>query len=213
MPFITDRDLLALQPSLFREVSYLSQTLLRATLAVASGQLTISGGAAFPASVHVGHVALVGDRAMEITAITSSTSLAVSLTRAEPDGSVIAPPAIADTPGSIATFGPQIGIIHHQLLRMLGLEASERAIDPFAPGEASVLNPRDLAMVEAVGTLHLIYTAAAAVTASESPLSARAAHYKERFSQERWRARAIIDTDGDGRADAVRTVNVLRMTR
>lgn len=212
MPFITDRDLLVLQPSLFREISYLSQTLLRGSMHVESGQLMQSGTLDFPSSIQPGQVALVGDRPLEIVERSTSSSLTVSLTRAEPGGDVIAPPDIADAPSSIVTFAPQIAIIHHQLLRMLGLDTAEQSIDPDAPSESAILNPRDLALVEAVGTLHLLYSTAAAALSTDSPLAARAAYYRERFAHERWRARAIIDTDGDGRADAVRAMNTVRLT-
>jgi hypothetical protein len=91
---------------------------------------------------------------------------------------------------------------------MLGLEPSQTTLDGWAPGEASVLNPRDLALVEALGVLHLIYSSAAAPLGDGNTLAARAEHFRDRFAHERWRARAIIDTDGDGRADAVRSMSV-----
>jgi hypothetical protein len=212
MPFAQDRDLLALHPTLFREVSFLAQTLFRGTVQIASGQLTLSTGS-FPASIQPGHVAVIDDRPVEIIGITGSTSLAVSLLRAAPDGPAITPPNIAPSPGLIATFDPQIAIIHAQVLRMLALEPAQQMLDPLAPGEAAVLNPRDLAPAEALGALHLVYSAAAAPIGAGTLLGGRATDFAERFARERWRARAIIDTDGDGRADAVRTLNITHLSR
>ena len=205
--------LMPLSQQLFREVAFLAQTLFRATLKVQSGQLVIIGGGTFPASIQPGHVAMLGERPLEIVSITSSTSLTVSLTRAHAAGQVLVPADTADLPGSIATFDPQIGIIHQQILRMLGLEAARQTLDADGPGESAVLNPADLSLVETLGSLHLIYSAAAAALTVDSPLATRAAHFRERFAQERWRARAIIDLDADGRADTVRTLNVIRLTR
>lgn len=212
MPFITDRDLLALQPSLLREVSWLAQTLHRGTVKIESGKLVAVTGAFSPA-VSVGHIALAGEQPLEITSITSSTNIGVSLTRAVPDAPIIAPADTGNLPGVIATFDPQIALVHDQLLRMFGLEPSRQALDPDAPTEAAILNPRDLRLVESVGVLHLVYAAAGAALAADDTLAARAALFRLRFAEERARARAIIDTNGDGRADAIRTLSVARFSR
>lgn len=212
MPFTTDRDLITLHPSLFREVSYLSQTLFRGTAKVQSGQVLAIGGT-FNAAVKPGHIVQLGDTLLEIIAVINSTTLSVSLPRADVAAAVIIPADTGNLAGSIVTFDPQIGVVHAQVLRMLGLEPSQSGIEESAPGEASVLNPRDLWMVEATGVLHLIYTSAAAPLGDSGTLAARAEHYRDRFAQERWRARAIIDTDGDGRADAVRSMSVASLRR
>jgi hypothetical protein len=212
MPFTTDRDLLALQPTLFREVAWLAQTLHRGTLRIEAGELIAVTGA-FPAAVAPGHVAVLDDRPLEIAAITSPTSLTVSLSRAAVDDPVIPPADTANLSGSIATFAPQIRIIHDQLLRMLGLAPSQQAIDPLAPTESAIVNPRDLWLVEALGTLHLIYTSASATLAPDSALAQRAAHYQQRFAEERWRARALLDLNNDGLADTTRALNTLHLAR
>lgn len=212
MPFTTSHALLSLQPNLCREVVYLAQTLHRGTVKIESGQLVAVTGT-FPASIAPGHIALCGDLPLEVVSITGPTSLTVSLTRASPDAPVIPPADTANLTGSIVTFDPQIAVIHGLLLRSLGLDLSQQSIDPLAPGESAILNPRDLGLVEALGTLHLLYTAASATLAPDSALAQRAAHYHERFAQARWRARALIDLDGDGLADATRTLRATPLTR
>lgn len=212
MPFTTSHALLSIQPNLCREVVYLAQTLHRGTVKVASGQLVAVTGA-FPASIAPDQIALAGDLPLGIVSITGSTSLTVSLTRASPDAPVIPPADTANLTGSIVTFDPQIAVIHGLLLRALGLDPSQQAVDPLAPGESAILNPGDLALVEALGTLHLIYASASATLAPDSALAQRTAHYHDRFARERWRARALIDLDGDGLADATRTLNTPPLTR
>lgn len=212
MPFVTSDTLLTLQPNLCREVAYLAQTLHRGTVKIDAGQLVAVTGA-FPASVAPGQIAIVGDLPLGIVSVTSSTSLTVSLTRPAPDAPAIPPADTANLTGSIVTFAPQIAVIHDLLLRALGLGPAEQTVDPLAPGESAVLNPDDLALVEALGTLHLIYSTASASLAPDSALAQRAAHYHDRFARERWRARALIDLDGDGLADATRTVRTPPVSR
>lgn len=207
MSFITDRDLITLHPSLFRDVSYLSQRLFRGIAKVQAGQVVAIGGT-FSAAVKPGHVVQLGEIVLEIIAVVNGTTLNVSMPRGDAAAAVIAPADTGNLTATIATFDPQIGVVHAQVLRMLGLEPSQTTLDDLSPGEASVLNPRDLALVEALGVLHLIYSSAAAPLGNGNTLAARAEHFRDRFAHERWRARAIIDTDGDGRADAVRSMSV-----
>jgi hypothetical protein len=210
--FAQDRNLLLLAPSLFRDVAWLSQTLHRGTLNIASGQLITATGT-FAAAIQPGHIAVLDERPLEITAITSPTSLTVSLIRADPAEPIIPPADSSNAPGAIATFAPQIGLIHDQLLRMLDLEPAQQAIDPLAPTEASILNPRDLALVESLGALHLIYATASATLTHDTALVQRAAYFHDRFTKERWRARALLDLNNDGRADTTRALRTLHLTR
>ena len=87
---------------------------------------------------------------------------------------------------------------------------------PAAAGEpdaSSVINTEDLARLEALGALHLIYAGASAVAAG-SPIEAEKAEwYRRRFMEERGRVVAQIDLDGDGRADAVRRPTAMRFVR
>lgn len=212
MPFISDRDLLALQPGLLGEVAWLAQTLYRGAVRVEAGRLIALTGSFGPA-IRPGHIALAGEQPLEITALVSPTQLEVSLTRAAPDGPAIAPPDAPQSSGLVATFDPQIALAHHQVLRLLGLEPSRQAIDPDSPGESAVLNPRDLWMLEAAAALHLVYAAAAASLSAPSTLAMRADLFRRRFVEERARARAILDTNLDSRADAVRSPGALRLRR
>jgi hypothetical protein len=148
---------------------------------------------------------------LEVLSVTSAVVATVSLLRARPTDPAIPPPALGTKSASCWTFRPQIALVHTQILRMLGIE-------PDAPpdamvSESSIVNPASLALAEALGTLHLVYSAAAALSQADSALAARARMYRQRFGEERQLAVARIDLDGDGQADSTRRLNVLQFIR
>ena len=209
--FAQDRDLLAIEPNLFRDVSFLAQTILQTTGTLSAGTLTLDDALPTGAAA-VGQVIVVNRAPLEIIGVTDATTLVVSLTRPDVSGPQLVPADRTGAPVLLATFSPQLGLVHDQLLRMLGIEPGAT----LAPGvitEADITNPRDLVLLECLGALHLIYTAASAPLPDDSPQAQRARMYQERFAKERWRARAKIDLDGDERPDAERTFNVIRTCR
>jgi hypothetical protein len=210
--FASDRDLLVLEPNLFRDVPWVGQRVLLATGTAAGTTMTITGGDFLASGVAPGNVLMYDAVPLEVTAVTSATVATVSLLRAGTDGALIPPPALGARPVASATFAPQIAAVHRQLLRMLGIEPDL----PAAPGlltEASITTPGALAMVESVAALHLIYSAASALSGPDSALGARAEFYRRRFVSERQLAAARIDTDGDGVADATRRLNIIQLVR
>lgn len=211
--FIQDRDLLPLEPSLFRDVSWLGQQLFRGQAKVTGGELLATEGDLIASAIQPGHVLLAGDLPLEIIEVTSSASAVVSLPRASA-AAAVRPPADFDSRLCVVTtFAPQTALVHGQLLAMLELEPWRQDLDPLAPGEASILNPAEFVLIEALGTLHQVFSAAAAIPGPESLAHLRAQMYRERFAQERWRVRASLDLNGDGRPDAVRALNVAHLRR
>ena len=210
MTFATDRDLLALEPTLFRDVAWAGQRLLSTTgtLAAETGVLTIAADAE-AVGIGAGHVAVIDGLPVEVLQRTSPTTLTVSLLRPRADGPLIPPPALASRPVTVHTFAPQIAVVHAQLLRAIGVDAS----DPHAPQESDITNGADLAHAEALGALHLIYAAAAGMSTSLSPHASKAAMYERRFRAARARTPARLDLDHDGRGETLRHFNHYRLLR
>src|SRR5262245_5862594 len=201
--FATDSDLLAHEPNLFRDVLWVSQRLVDGQGAITGSVLTMSSAdtALDAAAITAGHVVFINGAAYEVVERLSSTQLRLSRPRTNPEASPIPVANQATAAARIATFAPQLAIVHAQLLRMLGIEPS--ATDPLRPTESDILNPAALRRVECLGALHLIYAAAGSLTAQDSPTNERAEWYRQRFAQERTRVTAQIDLDADGKADSL----------
>lgn len=212
--FSSDRDLLTLEPTLFRDVSWLAQTLALGTGSLAAGTLTLDDPLLAGTGIAPGHIVMVDRIPLEVLAVTDDSTLTVSLLRPDPAGPQIVPVNRAGSAVSIITFAPQRALTHRQLLAMLGITpdgATPTSIE--AVTESQILNPQDLTLVESLGALHLIYSAAAAALSDDSPQATRARMYQQRFAQERWRARAEIDLNNDSLADATRTLNISHLLR
>ncbi len=208
--FAFDRDLLVLEPNLFRDVMFLSQRLLSTTGAIAGGVLTLASGDAEAAGIQAGHIVLHDQRPLEVVERLSSTTLSVSLMRASMDDPPIVPSDAASAAVTITTFAPQIALVHAEILAMLGVGVSG-GTGPVT--EDHIVNPREMARAEALGALHLVYEAAAPLAGIGSAVWSRAAMYRVRFARERWRAAARLDLDGDGVADATRRLTVAPLLR
>jgi hypothetical protein len=164
------------------------------------------------AGVDAGSVVVAGGAAFEVVSRLSASSLGVSRLRAFESDDAIPPVNMADVAVSVSTFAPQIADVHRRLLRMLGIEpAGTEGIDVVT--EAAVTNGAELARLEALGALHLIFAGAAAATRGLSPEWEKAEWYRVRFDDERRRVEARLDVDGDGVVEAVRRPTAVRFVR
>lgn len=209
MTFAKDRDLLALEPALFRDALWASQRLAQGSATLSGLTLLASKPVFASVGVAPGHVVVLSGAPLEVLEMTGPASLVVSRLRADPTGPPITPLDIDDGPFTVATFLPQIALVHEQLMRSIGVDPA----DPEAPSEGAILNPRDFRLAEALGALHLVFTGAGLHAPEDSPLRTRAQLHRERFLAERARLRARLDLDGDGRADAVRSPGSVRLVR
>ncbi|MGD9791803.1 MAG: hypothetical protein AB7K52_16075 [Phycisphaerales bacterium] len=215
MPFAADRDLLVLEPQLFRDVAWAGQRLAAGTASISGTTLTASGAIDFAAqAVTTGHVALVDGVPVEVITRVSTTQLTVSRPRASLDDAAVPPTTVTNKPLAVWTFLPQIQLAHDHILRMLGIEPGDAGnpATPDALTEAAVMNPRSLRLVEALAALHTIFAAASAVSSADA-FASRAEMYRRRFDQARRVAAARIDLDADGLADTTRFLNVTQLTR
>lgn len=212
--FATDRHLLILEPNLVRDVAWIGQRLVKGTGDIAGTTLTMTGqDIGFDlAGVEPGQVVVAGGVVYEVVQVIDADELTISRVRASDDAPILPPSPASGVAVELPTFQPQLAMVHAQVLRMLGIDPDEPPL-PGAVTEASITNGESLALFEALGALHLVFTAAAALAGAGSPAAFKAAMYRERFSAERARVAARIDTDGDGIADATRRPSVIPATR
>jgi len=210
--FATDRDLLILEPNLFRDVGWVGQRLCKGTASISGTTLTLGGAdvALDAAGVGAGHVVTVGGTSYEVVARLGATTLTISRPRASGLDPILPPSAASAVEAMIATFVPQIAIVERQVLRMAGIEPEDAT--PSVPTASDIANPGALTTLVALGALHLVYAAAGA-SAGGGWLTERAAMYRDRFSAARQSVRVLVDLDGDGVADATRRLNVAQFVR
>ena len=216
MSFARDRDLLVLEPNLFRDIGWTGQRLVDVASATLTGKtLTLPGVDLAALGVGEGNVAVVGGAALEVIARLSATTLQVSRLREDPGGAPIPPLAVSGVSAQVWTFGPQIRSAHERVLRMVGIEpdVGGRAPTGGVLGESAVVNRRAVARAEALAALHVIFAAGAAAATEDSLLWRKAESYRERFAEERRRLEVAVDLDGDGLADAVRRPTVAALVR
>lgn len=212
--FINDRDLLLLEPNLFRDASWAGQLLVSATGDVAGTTLTLSTYDVDldAARVGAGYVVMVDGTAYEVIARLSATTATISRLREDESDSPLTPSPATAKPVSVMTFRPQISIANAQVLRMLGIEPADTGESGVITA-SDIVNPEDLKLVESFAALHMIYAAVSSLSSPTSPLVERMELYRQRFATERQRAAALIDTNGDGIADATRRLNVVNLVR
>src|SRR5690606_30545276 len=112
--FAHDRDLLAIEPHLFRDVAWLAQRRSAGEATTSSGEVTISS---FDVNledgqVEAGMVMLVDSVAWEITERLTATTATLSRLRAEPADDPILPHDFSSRPYTIHSMLPQIALAH-----------------------------------------------------------------------------------------------------
>ena len=211
MAFASERDLLVIDPGVYRDGAWTARRVVTGTATIAGTTLTlVSGGPSFEAAgVGPGSVVLVSGRALEVVARTGPSVLTVSVVRGSLSDDPTPPGDTASaTTTEVVSFRAELELVHRRVLRMLGIEPEDTwSDDPLT--EADVMNPEEFAEVEALGALHLIYAALSAAVPSGGEFARRGEAYRERFERERRRARALIDLDADGRPDATRRLNAV----
>lgn len=211
--FATDRDVALVDPGVFRDLAWLGQVASRGlcSLADRNFEATTIDGSLSRLADRAGMIVVVQGAVLEIQAVFGSTTLEVSLLRDDEGLEPLAPLGGSGLPFAVVTFRAHIELAHRQVLSMAGL----RSMGAQGGGlsEESVRNEAELAHLEALGTLHVLYAMASASSPGVSHLLQRARDYRERFARERARATVLLDSDGDGIADVVRRLGVMRLSR
>jgi hypothetical protein len=213
--FCQDRDLLGIEPGMFLTSSRAGSKLIAGNNGVLSGATFTSSGANFPAAgVETGMVLVVyatipsEGRAYEIVSVGAAGQLTVSVLRASPDDSPIAPPAGTALQFFVLTYSPQIRRISGALAEKLRatVEAS-----PVASADFS--DSAQLRQTAACGTLATILVAQAEEASPDDPNWAKAEHYRREFANLQTQLRLAVDIDGDGLAEQTRTLGNVRLRR
>ncbi len=207
--FASDRDLLILEPGLYRDVKWNGQRLLSGVGDLDGTTLTLLTGSFTESGIDAGHVVLIDSVPMEVVSVQSSTSATVSIMRGDTDSVAVGGKDVAAAVVEVFTFEPQISIVHRQVLSMVGIDVD----DPDGLGESAVTNPGALVVLEALGALHLIYASAGAPGRGGEAYLERAKVFQQRFSMQRGHVTAMIDLDGDGIAETRRHPNSFLLSR
>jgi len=207
--FAKDRDLLVIEPGLFREVVWNGQRILSGTGDLLGVTLTLTSGTFLDGEIGAGHVILIDGLPMEVVSVQSATVATVSIMRGDVNSNIIPSNQVSGAVVEVFTFRPQIEIVHRQILSMVGIDVD----DPDGLGDAAVTNPGAMVVLEALGALHLIYASAGAPGRGGEAFLDRAKLYQQRFSMQRGSVVALIDLDGDGIAETRRHPNSFVLTR
>lgn len=213
--FAKDRDLLALEPYLFRDYAWVGQRLSRGTGVVSDSVLAMSVADVDLdiAQVAAGCVATFAGSSYEVTGGVTSKFAALSRLRASAAGATIPVEDTATLDTYFVSFRPQIALVHRQVLRMAGIEPDAPSPSAGRLGESAITNGTALVNLEVLGALHLILAGAASAAGTASPASARAEMYRELFREERRRVVVELDADGDGLPDVSRRLNIVQFVR
>ncbi|MEM9883131.1 MAG: hypothetical protein AAF800_09470 [Planctomycetota bacterium] len=212
MNFSTDRDLLALEPTLFHDVAWVGQQRLHHDDAyLADTTLTCASADFAAAGVEAGSVVLVNRTAMEVVARQDAMTLTVSLLRARLSDTPLPATDGGPYPVTARSFAPQAELVHDGLLRLLGIDPDDDG--PDALSEDAVVSLSVMARLEALGTLERVYSGAVALTGDGERLIYKAGEYRRRFRHATAQASVLLDTDGDGHADERRRLGVMRFHR
>jgi hypothetical protein len=210
---ITDRDLLALDPSVFLSTGaggVATSLYASADAAVSGSTLTSAAGDFADRNITAGHVAVVDGQAVEVVGRTSATVLEVSQPRVSKEEAAIAPGDGSNLAMNVLTFARLIGQEQSRLLREIGadIEDPERPLD-----EMAVVNAAAVGGLIAQRVLHAAYAQAAAREPSSLSLAARALMWLGSLTRAEASLVAMIDLDNDGWPEFRRHLRAPRWVR
>jgi hypothetical protein len=215
--FSTDADLLRWEPALLRELALDNQCLARGSGATSLTFSVVAEGAAFKAAqVLPGHVIHLRnadqgiDGYYEVISVESETELLAGLVGGRGDGSIPLPTG-TDLEFAVYTFDPQHEEARWALLARFGLETD--ATDPVGNLERWILQRHVFRRASMALVLATLYRGQSTGGPDAAGMTRKADHYARLYEEEVSRARVVLDRDGDGRPDDVRTLSSHRLRR
>lgn len=211
-----DRDLAILEPALFSDCSFPAQVLADGTGAsLTAGSLSFDGLDFAARGVEPGCVAFVYDpsrmneQLLEVTAAEPGLPITLSALRPNRNGPPITPDDRPEVCFRICTFAMQAGITVSEITQRLDIQPG-CSTAPFSLDH--VLNREDLRRPCMFGTLARIFASLSTGRMNE-PFFEKRCLYTAEYQRACERMLIELDTNGDGRADAIRLAGIGHMIR
>jgi len=205
--FSNDADILKYEPILFGELHLPWQVLTQGTQGTLNGTTFTAENADFvTAQVSAGGVAYLQsadgalDGAYEIVSVDSATQLSLSVIRADPTDTSVAPPTATDISYRISTFGPQANEVGFQLTEYFGISPGNPASDIRVE---DVLDTNVLRLASVFAVISIVYAMLAGKAEDENYWQ-KSLYYQKLFTKARGRCRLSIDIGADGVADVTK---------
>lgn len=216
MTFCSDCDLLVWETDLLADAAFISQTLISGTADLSDTTLTIASGNLLNSHVAADQVVVLRGSisgCFPIVSVDSATKLTISIVYEGwwDNGQGRTASRVGSAVGlnyAIRTFYPQRRLVADLLRRSVGIHPSDAEIVP-----SQIVNPQALQRANALGTLHMIYSALAGAADDPELLQERADRYQKMYRRELEGCAIELDTNNDGRVDAVRRPSVLCLRR
>ncbi len=198
MEYASEMDLLFFEPKLHIDAAGASQTLIEGTGALAGSGFTIAGGSFVGAGIQSRMVLTLRglvSGCFVIASVESATHLTAGpltagIEREPPAASPIG--TASDLPYAIRSFWAQRIAVSREL---------EAAAGAGPESGATILNPWNLRMATALGTLALIFAALSDQPGADARVAKAATDYRGRYERARRNVRLDLDFDGDGEAE------------
>jgi hypothetical protein len=215
--FSTDADLLKWEPALLREIALDHQCLARGSGASSQTFSVVAEDAAFQtARVQPGHIIHLKnadqgiDGYYEVFSAQSETELLAGFLGGRGDEWVPLP-AGTDLEFDIHTYDPQHEEARWALLARFGLETD--AADGATDLERWIFQRRVFRTASVAMVLAMLYRGQSTSGPDAAGMARKADHYARMYEDEVTKARVILDRDGDGRPDGVRSLASHRLRR
>lgn len=213
--FCQDRDLLAVEPRLYLSAAPPQQQLAAAGDGELGGVSLQSASTDFPAAgvaagmVLTVHYGSVGEPTpLEILSVDGPGQLGVSVLRPDAEAAAIAPPPGSGVGFQVRTYAVQIRDVSAALaerLRAVSEAAGVRAAD--------YADSAQLRRTACLAALAGVYAARAEDADPRDANWAKAEHYARLFRRSRLELRLVVDADGDGVAEATRSLGNVTLRR
>lgn len=209
MAFVTDRDLLRVEPTLFSD-AYSAGIMLdeQTDVSISGGQLTSPSSAFQDVRVSTDQALAVNEHLLEITRVSSQTTLDVS--RPQIGELVGEAPELTGGTMRLATFATLILEASAWLVEVFRFEVddAEQLLS-----DASILNVEDLQHLVKLRAIATAFALASAKNPTDASLAARAAHYEQRLSVAKRTTTVQFDLTGDSEPDHAQRAGVIAFRR